>query len=130
MGEDAWVKIKSITLDESKEFQNQSARMDKEIRPIREQLFKEFADENGLDVKELTNLQKTTAVMGNEIVKKAEDFFLSFFAKYVIDWNWVLEDGSDMPKPFNNPEIFGKLTDIEFSYIQGLFNTKETDVKN
>jgi hypothetical protein len=130
MGEDAWVKIKNITIDEAKEFQRLSMQMDKEIKPEKERLYQLYADENELDVKALTDEQKSIAITGSELVVKAEKFFYDYFARYVMDWNWVLEDGSEMPKPSVNPEIFGKLTGKEFEYIQSLFKQDEKDSKN
>lgn len=130
MGEDAWIKIKAITLEEAREFQRLSHDMDKRVKPERQRLYQVFADENEKKVKDLTDNEKAMAVMGSDLVTEAETFFYNYFAKYVLDWNWVEADGSDMAKPVNNPEIFAKLTGAEFEWIQNQFKQDEKETKN
>lgn len=135
MGEDAWVKMIDITVDQTNEYRAQVMKFEKRLEPERKRLFEEYAianstDDEKLDPKNLTDTQKALAVEGSEILKEAEAFFYNYFSTYISDWNWVLDDGSDMPKPYKNPEIFGKLTKREFEYIQSLFNEDEKTTKN
>lgn len=37
--------------------------------------------------------------------------------QYVLDWNWVDDDGNDLPKPLGNPDVFKKLTGQEIKYL-------------
>lgn len=130
MGDEAWIKIKNITLEEAREFQNLSHEMDKKVKPERQKLYEEFAAENDKKVKELTDTEKAMAVMGSELVTTAENFFYDYFSRYVLDWNWVEADGSAMPKPANNPLAFAKLTGQEFEWIQNQFKQDEKATKN
>lgn len=135
MGEGAWIKVIDITVEQANEYRKEVIRLEKLLEPERKRLFKEFAlanstEENPLDPENLTDAHKALAVEGSEILAQAESFFYNYFAKYLSDWNWVNEDGSDMEKPYNNPSVFAKLTSREFLYIQSLFNQDEKEVKN
>jgi hypothetical protein len=37
--------------------------------------------------------------------------------QYVLDWNWVDDNDQPLAKPFNNPEVFRKLTGQEIRYL-------------
>lgn len=39
------------------------------------------------------------------------------YAEIVLDWNWVDNDGTPLPKPFNNPAVFDQLTMLELNCI-------------
>lgn len=125
-GDDAFVKIKNITVNEAKELQQLSMEIDKRLQPERERLFQVYATKNDIDVKDLNDSQKYQALEGSEIIKESETFFYKYYADYVMGWNWVLETGEPMPQPNNNPEVFGTLTAQEFIYIQSLF--KQDDI--
>lgn len=134
-GTDAWVKIKSITIQEAKDLQNLSIQIDEKIKPERERLFKEFADKNNLDVKALDDSQKSQAMLNSEATKEAEKFLYSYYADYVLGWNWVTEKNDDngepipMPQPYKNPNVFETLTVQEFTHIQSLFKDDATSEK-
>lgn len=134
-GENAWVKIKSITIQEAKDLQNLSIEIDEKLKPERERLFNEFAIENNLDVKSLTDTQKAQAMINSESAKEAERFLYSYYADYVLGWNWVTEKNDEngepipMAQPYKNPDVFETLTVQEFSYIQSLFKDESTSEK-
>lgn len=129
-GEDAFVTIKAITIDEAKALQDLSIKIDKELEPERKRLLEQYAVENGLEVKDLTDTQKIIALADSQAVKEAEKFFYKYYADYVMDWNWVLEDDTPMNKPHGNPDVFGTLTAQEFGYIQSLFQQDSKNEKN
>jgi hypothetical protein len=134
-GENAWVKIKSITIQEAKDLQNLSIEIDNRIKPERERLFKEFADSNNLDVKSLDDSQKVQAMLNSEATKEAEKFLYSYYADYVLGWNWVTEKDDEngepipMAQPYHNPDVFETLTVQEFSHIQSLFKDETASEK-
>jgi hypothetical protein len=37
--------------------------------------------------------------------------------QYVLDWNWVDDNDQPLEKPFNNPEVFRKLTGQEIRFL-------------
>lgn len=39
------------------------------------------------------------------------------FGELVFDWNWVDNDGNPLPKPHNNPDVFGALYNEELEWI-------------
>lgn len=135
-GDDAYVIIKNITIDEAKKLQELSISIDKRLTPERNKLYADYAKENDLEVGELTDSQKAIALSNSESVKEAETFFYKYYADYVMDWNWVTEnldtDGNPVPmnKPHGNPEVFGTLTAQEFGYIQSLFQEDSKNEKN
>lgn len=135
-GDDAYVVIKNITIDEAKKLQELSISIDKKLQPERNRLFEEYAKANDKDVKELTNGEKTIALANSISVKEAEKFFYQYYSDYVMDWNWVTENidesGNPVPmnKPHGNPDVFGTLTAQEFGYIQSLFQEDSKSEKN
>lgn len=124
-GDDAYVSIKNITVNEAKELQQLSMDIDKRLQPERERLFKVFAEKNNKSVNDLTDSDKFQALEGSEIIKESESFFYKYYSDYVMGWNWVLEDGTPMDQPYGNPDVFGTLTAQEFVYIQSLFKQDE-----
>lgn len=128
-GDDAYVSIKNITVNEAKELQQVSMDIDKRLQPERERLFAVYATKHDKKIDELTDSDKFQALEGSEIIKESETFFYNYYSNYVMDWNWVLENGDPMPKPHNNPEVFGFLTAQEFIYIQSLFKQDEVAEK-
>ena len=135
-GDDAYVVIKNITIDEAKKLQELSIEIDKKLQPERNRLIDEYAKANNKDVKELTDSEKSIALADSELVKEAEKFFYKYFSDYVMDWNWVTENldesGNPIPmnKPNSNPDVFGTLTAQEFGYIQSLFKEDSKAEKN
>ena len=128
-GDDAWVKIKSITIDEAKELQAITVKIDKELEPERQALFEKYAADKNKPVSELTETEKLTALSDSDIVKKSEEFLYKYLSDYVMGWNWVLEDETPMLQPHKNPDAFGILTTDEFKYIRSLFETSSTEEK-
>lgn len=124
-GEGAYVSIKHITVNEAKELQQLSIDIDKRLQPERERLFAIYAEQLNKPVAELTDSDKLQALNGSDIVKESEKFFYDYYAKYVMDWNWVLDDDTEMPKPHGNPDVFGILTAKEFEYVTNLFKQDE-----
>lgn len=124
-GDDAFVSIKNITVNEAKELQQLSMDIDKRLQPERERLFAVYATKHDKKVDELTDSDKFQALEGSEIIKESESFFYKYYSDYVMGWNWVLEDGTPMNQPHGNPEVFGTLTAQEFIYIQSLFKQDE-----
>jgi len=48
---------------------------------------------------------------------------------HVLDWDWVDDEGSPLPKPQENPEVFDELTDDELTFLIDEMMGKE-EVKN
>lgn len=48
---------------------------------------------------------------------EAEQRAREFFAKRLISWNWVDNDGTPLPQPHNNPDVFGELTSEEMQFV-------------
>lgn len=135
MGDDAFVVIKSITMEESKDLRNKSVEMDESTKAERDKTIKDYADKNDLEVGKMTDEQMGMAIYGTPVYEKIEGFRRGFYADYVLDWNWVTgntdENGKDIPmdKPHKNPAVFGTLTAQEFQYISGLFAPAENNEK-
>lgn len=89
----------------------------------------------------LWTLDETTTYnrMG-EVIKDAEKINIAAkqkLAETVLEWNWVDNDGTPLPQPHNNPEVFGALLAMEIRWLvtalQGnskeQMNPKKTDSK-
>lgn len=135
MGEDAFVIIKAITMDEAKDLRHRSVAIDDSTKVERDETIKAYADKNNLDPKSLTDEQLALAIYGTPVYEKIEAFRRGFYADFVLDWNWVTENNDDngnaipMAKPHHNPAVFSTLTAQEFQYIASLFEVSETTEK-
>lgn len=130
MGEGAWIKTVSITLEKAKTLQRLASELDKQFEPERQALYKAFADEKGVEINQLTDEQKSLAVVNSDLSERAESFFYTHYADLIDSWNWVYENGEPMPQPKEKPSIFNELTEQEFKYIQSIFNQDDKTEKN
>lgn len=48
----------------------------------------------------------------------------------VIDWNWVDDDGKELPKPKDNPEVFDQVNDEELEFLLRCLDFEQADTKN
>jgi len=46
------------------------------------------------------------------------------FAGYIVDWNWIDDEGNPLPKPSDNWKVMEQLTNEEFTYIVELIKAK------
>src|SRR5262245_46717830 len=50
-------------------------------------------------------------------VQERESAARKYLAKYIVDWNWVDDNEAPLPKPCDDPDVFGKLLSDEFRFI-------------
>lgn len=50
-------------------------------------------------------------------VDQQEQAARRFLAEFMLDWNLVDDYGVELPKPNNNPDVFGALTNEEVKFI-------------
>lgn len=61
----------------------------------------------------------------------ADEYFRERLAKYVLDWNWVDNDGEPLPKPRNNPDVFKLLAEEEMDLLANAIRGRtEAERKN
>ncbi len=51
-------------------------------------------------------------------------------AAYIVDWNWVDDDGNPLPKPAEDPSVIDRLTSTEVRYLLGELRGDEASRKN
>lgn len=108
-GAHSYVRIKRITLDEAREFREKG----RETFTPDPDLTDEQNDQAKID---FDNAREVTA--------------REQISKYIIEWDWVDDDGKPMPQPLNNPDAFKSLTDLEWAFLQGaLTDTSDLEKK-
>lgn len=40
--------------------------------------------------------------------------------KFIIGWNWVDDEGNDLPQPQNNPSVIDQLNQLEIELLMGI----------
>ena len=105
-----------------------------------------FVKVTGVKVKEIKAMRrrsretavkqkKAEAARGaGEVVEEVEDFDdfgegLQIIVDHVLDWNWVDDEGSPLPKPEANPKVFDELSTDEMTYLAELL-TGGVEAKN
>jgi len=66
-----------------------------------------------MKVKEMRALR---AQIGSEDIDEFEDG-IALLQKYVVDWNWIGDDGEPLPKPQVDPTVFEELYDEETKFL-------------
>jgi len=63
--------------------------------------------------------------------KTNEEIGFAALRDFIFDWNWVDDSGAPLPKPADDPDVIGRLTDYELMFLMKFFQepTAET-VKN
>src|SRR5512147_904763 len=92
-GADSFVKVKIISVEEA---------LDMQTAPL--VISEEATDE------ERAKLESDHAAATERNAREK-------LCQYVLDWNWVDDDGVDLPKPHGNPDVFKKLTGQEIKYL-------------
>jgi hypothetical protein len=52
----------------------------------------------------------------------------AYLSRHVRAWNWVDDEGKPMPKPHDNPDVFGDLTPDELEFIGNALAGKSPEV--
>ena len=71
----------------------------------------------------------TNGVQVNKVEQNME-LMINVVKKYVIQWNWVYEDGTPMPFPASKPEVVEELTSAEIKQICDLIYDEDAIKKN
>jgi hypothetical protein len=50
-------------------------------------------------------------------------------AKFILEWNYVDDDGAPLPQPHNNPDVFEQILGVEFQHIYAAWLGKDTATK-
>jgi hypothetical protein len=86
-GEDAYIVLKRLTVDEAYQFNKQLT---------------EWASE---------------ALAGSSEPDEREQEARKLYADMILDWNWVDSDDKPLPKPNGNPDVIGQLWSEELNWI-------------
>lgn len=52
------------------------------------------------------------------------------YARHIVGWNWVDDDGDSLPLPKNDISVIDSLTDLEFTFIAEILGGSEEERKN
>lgn len=83
------------------------------------------------DIRRLTSLAKegVGSVQADKLTENL-DFTASVVSDFVLDWNWVDDDGNPLPKPKGNPQVVEQLTTEEVQAICSLVLDADSIKKN
>lgn len=106
MGQGSWIKVRTLTVSENNRFI------------------------------EMTLASQRLAAQDNpsaEELSKTEHALRSVICGALIAWNWVNDDGEDLPAPHNNPALLDDLTQAEVRFlmdaVRGVEREKKSDKK-
>ena len=74
-----------------------------------------------LTVREVMNLSSMQKGEGGALGANLEEL-CDELSKRLIDWNWTDIMGEDLPKPYKNPEVLGRLTSEELLWLVNAAN--------
>lgn len=85
-------------------------------------------------VREL-DLKNNDDDMGNALIalekeqtaKEMRELIDSRIVQSLVEWNWVFEDGSEMPLPSKDATILKRLTNEEYNLISTLLQARDTE---
>lgn len=108
-GKGSFVTIRRLTLEEAREYQTAAGS--------------KYVVDDGLTDEENEALKK-------EFDETREIESRRLLSKFIISWDWVDDDGHALDQPGTNPEVFLKLTDLEFQFLsKALTDTSELEKK-
>lgn len=114
-GKGSWVIVAKLTVEEMREI-----RKTRKVLKARE-----------VEVDRAAKAGEEPKAGGEAIQDDLFELGVSVLKSHVKEWNWVWDNGDDMPQPKDDPSVIDKLTDPESTFltvcIQG---PSEKDVKN
>lgn len=102
MGRGSWVKFRSMLVAEHTEYQS-LIRGSQQLAQSKEATADDF-DKNEKRLREI-------------------------ICGCVVEWNWVDNEGQDMPQPFNNPNIIELLTQEELTWLMESLLSSKAETK-
>lgn len=95
-GKGSYVIVRRLTLDEARQYQ-QEASSEYEVND---------------DLSDAENKALQAAFNEAREVRSRE-----LLSRFIIEWDWVDDDGNPLPQPKTDPDVFLKLTDLEFQFL-------------
>jgi hypothetical protein len=124
-GDEAFIKYKPPTMQEAQNLRT----MQQEINLKSERALSDYAAELGKLVTELTDGEKMLAYdkvgLTDVVINKGNETIASF----ILEWNWVDDDGNALTQPKDDPTVLVKLYPQEYNYVMSLLSGN-SDPKN
>lgn len=97
-GDDSWVELNLVSVAEAEELQAAYRK----LQEIEDESDDDDDDDEASDIDRV-----------KEIINDAH----SLLSKYVLNWNWVDDDGEPLDAPHNNAQVIKKLLPNELQFI-------------
>lgn len=120
-GDDSWIKYRPVTIEEARELRSKVS----EVQSKQDKALVDFAVSKNKAVADLTEDEKNNAYETSGLTDDLLNFADMQLAKFIIEWNWVDDDGNPLPQPKNDFTVLGKLYTHEYSFIMRLFNPED-----
>lgn len=125
-GDDSYVKYRPVTIEEARELRTKAS----EIQKLQDKALVDYAVSQNKATADLTDDEKNTAYETSGLTDDLLSFADKQLSKFIIEWNWVDDDGNPLPQPKEDYKVMGKLYTHEYSFIMSLFNPDENAAKN
>lgn len=125
-GDDSYIKYRPVTIEEARELRTKS----NEIQKLQDKALVDYAVSQNKAVADLSDEEKEIAYETSGLTDDLLGFADKQLSKFILDWNWVDDDGTPLPKPKDDYTVLGKLYTHEYSFIMRLFNPDENNAKN
>lgn len=125
-GDDSYIKYRPVTIEEARELRTKVT----EVQNLQNKALTEYAVSQNKAVADLTDEEKETAYETSGLTDDLLNFADKQLSKFILEWNWVDDDGNPLPQPKDDYTVMGKLYTHEYSFIMSLFNPDENRAKN
>jgi hypothetical protein len=125
-GDDSYIKYRPVTIEEARELRTKVT----EVQNLQNKALTEYAVSQNKAVADLTDEEKETAYETSGLTDDLLSFADKQLSKFILEWNWVDDDGNPLPQPKDDYKVMGKLYTHEYSFIMSLFNPDENRAKN
>jgi hypothetical protein len=125
-GDEAYIVYKPPTLNEA---QNMSL-VQRDMKSKIDRALSDYSEEISKPISELSDDDKQLAYekagLNDNVLTKA----FEVVSEFILDWNWVDDNGEPLPQLRENPKVLGDLYSTEYEYIMSLLGGNQENPKN
>lgn len=120
-GDDSWIKYRPITIEEARLLRVQFT----EVQKRQEKSLTDYAIAHNKAVADLTEDEKNTAYELSGLTDDVLNLADKQLARFIVEWNWVDDDGNSLPQPKDDHTVLSKLYTHEYTFVMKLFNPED-----
>lgn len=122
-GDDSYIKYRPITMNEARDLREKT----KEIENKRTKALADYSAKINKPVADFTEDETNLAFEYAGLTDEVLNFIYKEFSKFILEWNWVDDDGKPLAQPNTDYKVLGVLYSHEYNFILNLFNPQDTE---